>query len=129
MLTDIFAYRYADRPIWTEFREADRILLVQGFQLVAEQLFLTTKDIVASSPNINAWISLHNSLRRELGLDSLSPLIWGHENSKHPQEWGPRSAPQVCKTWLLEEFKPGQDADVFMKQRISFLELAFRDYK
>jgi len=129
MLTDIFAYRYADRPIWTEFRETDRVLLVQGFQLVSEQLFPLSKDIPPDLTNKDSWFRLHSGLCRELGLESLSPVRWGFEDSKHPAEWGLRSSTQVCKTWLLEEFKPGQNADMFMKERISFLELAFRDCK
>lgn len=129
MLTDIFSYRYAARPIWNEFRETDRALLVQGFQLVSEQLFPLSKDIPPNLTNKNAWLSLHSRLTRELGMESLSPLRWGFENSKHAEDWGPRSPTQVCKTWLLEEYKPTDNADKFMKERISFLELAFRDHK
>jgi len=129
MLTDIFAYRYANRPIWTNYCDADRILLVQGLQIVAEQLIPTSKGLSPDTTNQTAWVSLHNRLAREFGVESLSPLRWNSQHSRHPEEWGPRSAAQVCKTWLLEDFKHGKNADVFMKERISFVELAFRDHK
>lgn len=129
MLTDIFANRYADRPIWQWIKDSDKKLLVQGFQLVSEELFSLSKDIPPDKTNKNAWYSLHSRLCREFGLESLSPLRWGIEQSRHVQEWGTKTFDVICKTWLLESIKEGQDADVFMKQRISFFELAFRDYK
>lgn len=39
MLTDIFAYRYLEKPIWNNFDENARRLLVQAFRIVSEQLF------------------------------------------------------------------------------------------
>ena len=39
MLTEIFACRYLDVPLWEEFDENARRLLVQGFRIVSEQLF------------------------------------------------------------------------------------------
>lgn len=44
MLTDILANRYAERVIWRWVGEHDRILLVQGIRMVAEQLFPPSKD-------------------------------------------------------------------------------------
>ena len=127
MLTDIFAYRYADRPIWTEFRETDRILLVQGFRLVAEQLFPAGKDGKLDIPTKNVWDRIHSLVCMELGLVSLSPLHWSYYDSNKVHQFGNYTVDFVCKSWLLAEFTQGQDADVFMKARISFLEIAFRE--
>lgn len=127
MLTDIFAYRYADRPIWNEFREVDRVLLVQGFRMVSEQLFPADKNGTLDIPAKNAWNAIHSRLSMELGLESLSPLTWSFYNGNKIFQSGNYSVDRVCKTWLLAEFKQGQDAGVFMKERISFIELAFRE--
>ena len=127
MLTDIFAYRYAERPIWTEFRETDRVLLVQGFRLVAEQLFPAGKDGKLDVPTKTAWDRIHSNLCMELGLECLSPLNWNFYDSNKVHQYGAYTVVFVCKTWLLAELKPGQDPDVFMKSRISFFELAFRE--
>lgn len=127
MLTDIFAYRYADRPIWNDFREADRILLVQGFRMVSEHLFPAGADGKLDVPTKNAWDRIHSKLTMELGLESLAPLNWNFYDSNKVHRYGNYSVDFVCKTWLLADFKQGQDADEFMKTRISFLELAFRE--
>ena len=127
MLTDIFAYRYADRPIWNEFRGTDRVLLLQGFRIVSEQLFPAGKNGKMDVPTKNAWNDIHSKISMEIGLESLSPLCWDYRDSDNPNLWGAKTIDSVCKTWLLAEFKQGQDVDVFMKQRISFIELAFRE--
>ena len=38
MLTDIFAYRYIDRPIWSQYSELERRLLYQAFGIVKDAL-------------------------------------------------------------------------------------------
>ena len=38
MLTDIFANRYSERPISDSIRESDRVLLVQCFRNISEQV-------------------------------------------------------------------------------------------
>jgi hypothetical protein len=36
MLTDIFAHRYKDHAIWTEFSELERRLLIQIYNLIKQ---------------------------------------------------------------------------------------------
>lgn len=126
MLTDIFAYRYADRPIWTEFRETDRILLVQGFRMVSEQLFPPTADYVSSAVNTSAWNNIHSRLSMELGLERLE-IQSPYESNPFMSSSQPQSTVSLCKTWMFAGTEHRQDVDVFMKQRISFIELAFRE--
>lgn len=38
MLTDIFATRYADKPLWNSVGEVESALLVQSYRLIAEEL-------------------------------------------------------------------------------------------
>lgn len=126
MLTDIFATRYEDRPIWSEFRESDRILLVQGYRIVAEQLWSPGTDGKHDVPTIKAWTSLHNLLSMELGRESLAPLGWSFLDTTKKHQWGTYTMDFVCKTFMLEPFKQGANPDTHMKERISFIELAFR---
>ena len=127
MLTDIFAIRYADRPIWSEFREADRVLLVQGFRMVAEQLFPPNGKGVHEYPAKSSWSNIQSRLSMELGMESLSPLNWGYYNQQNLWMSGAYSMDHVCKTWMLSTYDGKQTADTFMKQRISFIELSFRE--
>jgi hypothetical protein len=127
MLTDIFAYRYADRPIWNEYRDTDSALLMQGYRMVSEQLFQPGKDGTLDMLTKRAWETIHSKLSMELGRESLSPLTWNYNNANKIHRYGSYSIDQVCKTWMLAEFKQGQNPDVFMKERISFIELAFRE--
>lgn len=129
MLTDIFAYRYAERQIWKEFREVDRVFLVQGFRMVSEQLFPPGADRKMDLPTKNAWDGIHSRLSMELGRESLSPLNWNFYDAKQIHQYGNYSIDFVCKTWMLAEFKQGQDPDAFMKERVSFIELAYRERK
>ena len=97
MLTDIFAYRYADRPIWNEFRESDRILLVQGFRMVSEQLFPAGKEGKFDIPTKNAWNVIHSKLSMELGRESLSPLTWSYYDANKVYQFGNFTIDFVCK--------------------------------
>ena len=126
MLTDIFSTRYGDRPIWTEFRDSDRILLVQGYRMVAEQLWPLGKDGKLDVPTTAEWKNAHSRLSMELGRESLAPLGWNFRDINGVHQWGTYTIDSVCKTFMLEPYKQGMDSDSFMKERISFVELAFR---
>ncbi len=126
MLTDIFAARYKDRSIWTEFRETDRILLVQAYRMVAEQLWPVGNDGKLDIPTTNAWKGVQNKLSIELGRESLAPLDGDYRNSNGLLQRSPHPIDVVCKTFMLEPYKSGANPDLHMKERISFIELAFR---
>ena len=118
MLTDIFASRYENRPIWTEFREADRMLLVQGFRVVAEQLFPPNKDGKFDAPTTAHWKSIHSRLSMELGRESLSPLSWNYTAPNGTYQWNSFTIDFVCKNFMLVPFKEG-DPDTHMKERVT----------
>ncbi|MDB5869320.1 MAG: hypothetical protein JWP96_1652, partial [Polaromonas sp.] len=128
MLTDIFAYRYAGRPIWNGFSENDRILLVQGFRMVSEQLFPEEANFEQKEISKSAWENIHSRLSMELGLERLiQPMHSNPYQTIHLFLKDPKSVVAVCKTWMLAGINEGQDADVFLKHRISCIELAFRE--
>jgi AbiJ N-terminal domain 4 len=124
MLTDIFADRYANRVIWPAFTETEVKLLMQGYLLV-EDIFPywdgSGKAVESAKEN---WKSIHDRLARELGLSELSPLSYSYmSGSQHV--WGPYSYDAVMKAFMTANF-PGGSADRFVKERLSFVELAFR---
>ncbi|WP_417684975.1 AbiJ-NTD4 domain-containing protein [Pseudidiomarina gelatinasegens] len=130
MLTDIFAYRYLDSPIWDSFDENARRLLVQGFRIVAEQLFPYYHANGNEKSEARAiWGGLNKKLAMELGLKDLSSPIYGYysdwNGNKH---WVSGSWPKitVCENFVLAEYDGSVTADQFVKERLSFIELAFR---
>lgn len=133
MLTDIFAYRYLENPIWGNFDENARRLLVQGFRIVAEQLFPYYNADGKEKPEAKAiWDGLNKKLAMELGLKDLSSPTYGYyaqwNGNKH---WtsGSWAKIKVCETFVLAEYDGSVPADQFIKERLSFIELAFRHRK
>jgi hypothetical protein len=123
-ITDIFARRYAKRPLWEAFGREDLALLVQCYRLIAEQLM--PPDLPDGKPNpvrAEKWKLVHDRLSMELGREFLSAshyeaTVMGHTN------WWPYSLEMVCKNFLQAPFE--SDPERFMKERLSLVELAFR---
>jgi len=130
MLTDIFADRYSSRVLWPKFTEVDSKLLNQCFRIVAEQLFpYWTADGKEDAKSKSKWTSLHNRLCAELGVDELSPRYYSFQtqwNGQPHTNSGTWSIDRVCKAYVCAPFDVRGTADQFFKERISFIELAFR---
>jgi AbiJ N-terminal domain 4 len=129
MLTDIFLNRYADVILWENFEERDGRFLVQAFRIVSEQLYpywtVEGKESVRAKGN---WEAIHDKLSMELGLEELSPRTY---------TWTPalrNGVPQVsfytldrlCRNFVVVPYDGSVPADRFMKERLSFFEIAFR---
>jgi hypothetical protein len=131
MLTDIFAYRYLDHPIWQAYTEVEQRLLNQAFGIVKEALPYYNsegKEIEANKPK---WKCLHDQLARELGIDELSQRYYSYtQKNALGQEWpvqGLWNWDYVCEQFVKARFPTGhRDPDRFIKERISFIELAMR---
>jgi hypothetical protein len=130
MLTDIFADRYHEAPLWKSFEESDRKLLVQAFRVVCEQLFPLSINGLVKPRNNEKWDSIHDKLSMELGLDDLSPRYFELKSTvrgnpaSQMHKW---TIDKVCKNFMHAGFENHLSADKFMKDRISFFELAFRE--
>lgn len=124
MLTDIFADRYANRVIWPAFTETEAKLLMQCYLLV-EDIFPywdgSGKAVESAKKN---WKSIHDRLARELGLSELSPLSYAYTAINNQYVSGAWSYDQVCKTFITTPYFGS--ADRYVKERLSFVELAFR---
>lgn len=129
MLTDIFADRYVNRVLWTSYSETEAKLLVQCFRMISEQLMPYWTDGKATETAKRKWKLLHDRLSMELGLDELAPRHYSYQTTimgKSHTQSGSWSTDKVCKDFVCAKYSPTIPPDGFMKERISFIELAFR---
>jgi hypothetical protein len=129
MLTDIFAERYSSRIIWDEFTEAESRLLIQSFRIVAEQLIPYYVNGKESSEGKAKWKAVHDRLSMELGVEELTPRFYSYQTTwmgKPFTQSGMRTYEDVCRTFVSAPYEDTMSPDRFMKERLSFVELAFR---
>ncbi|KVE23115.1 hypothetical protein WI93_20400 [Burkholderia vietnamiensis] len=132
MLTDIFARRYADFQIWTEYGDNESRLLQQCIAIAKEALPYPNSDNKLGEPQRAKWKSLHDRLARELGVAELSPRYtpykynWGGAeiNSTYTNEWV-----EMCAMFVTSPYYPlsHRTVDRYMKERLSLIELVMRD--
>lgn len=131
MLTDIFARRYENRPLFTKVEHPEHALFVQAYRIINEQIFPYYEyDKKINEKAKATWTSIHDRLTMELGLKELSARYYSYQG-----EWmgKPRTYSGwyemnlVCEKWITKAFTNDLDADVFIKRRLSFVELAFRE--
>ena len=125
MLTDIFARRYENVPMWQAFEEPSRRLIVQAFQLL-DQICPYYVGGNESEHGKAFWTRLHALLARELGLQELSPKVWSYYTAQKYWHSGTHAMITVCETWMLKPFDGSIPADRFIKERLSLVELGFR---
>ena len=117
MLTDIFSERYANRILWTAHSEPESRLFAQAFRLIGEQVIPSVWDGVADG----LWKSVHDRLAMELGLHELASR---YDRVINGLEFGARTYEAICKAFIGAPCSLSPDR--FIKDRISFVELAFR---
>src|ERR1017187_6815521 len=128
MLTDIFADRYVNRVIWSDYTETEKKLLIQCYRMV-EELFPYWVNGKAAEGAKKRWRSIHDRLSMELGLSELGPLAYSYQTTfnGNPQTVsGMHTLDQVCKGFVTTPYDGSVSADRFIKERLSFVELAFR---
>lgn len=131
MLTDIFANRYSSVPLWSSFQEADRRFLVQGFRIISERLFPYYQADGKENPLGKAhWKSIHDRLSMELGLPTLSSKHYSYNQTWQGQtttKWAEYTWEDMCKNYVYTPFDGKISADKYMKERVSLIEIAFRE--
>lgn len=130
MLTDIFAERYVKRILWEQCTETETKLLTQCFRIIAEQLipYYDAGGNVIDPAKVK-WKSLHDRLSMELGVEELSRRYYSYQTTmmgKAHTSSGLLTMNTVCKNFVCEKYTEAVSPDRFMKERISFVELAFR---
>src|SRR5258706_15432166 len=128
MFTYFFARRYEKPRMWETFCEEPRRLLVQGYQLLNDvcPYYLDGKE---SEHGKDFWRRIHDLVARELGLKELSPEGWGFYNQQNLWQGGRHTTVQMCETWMLEPFDGKISADRFIKERLSLVEIGFRQHE
>lgn len=129
MLTDIFVDRYLGRTLWEQCTEIETKLLNQCFRIVAEQLFPYWINGKESDSGKAKWTFLHERLSMELGVDELSPRYYSYQTTwmgKPYTQSGFWTMDKVCKSFVCANYDVNTSPDRFIKERLSFIELAFR---
>ncbi len=126
MLTDIFAHRYRDVPLWKAFDENARRLLVQGFRIVSEQLFSynNTGEVADGAKEI--WHLLNKQLAMELGLMDIAPSASGFYDRNNRWIGRTHTDEDICENFVCAKYDGSVPEDQFIKERLSFIELAFQ---
>lgn len=137
MLTDIFAERYKDRTIWNSVDSVETALLTQCFRVIAEQVMpLTFDNGKVCQEHLQIWKRIDRNLSMELGIECLNNAAFRNHSSTSANVlesslFDEVRVDQACRSFMRAPFQadwPHFDkADRFMKIRISFVELAFRE--
>ena len=131
MLTDVFFRRYEKRQMFDTVGPKEQALFVQAYRIVNEQIWSYFGWDKKVDEKVKAtWISLHDRLTMEIGVKELAPKYYSYQG-----EWmgkphtysGWNEMNSVVEQWLSLKFSDGLDPDVFVKRRLSFIELAFRE--
>ncbi len=130
MLNDIFTDRYSSITLWNTFTENDKKFLTQCFRIISEQLFPYWSNGKENTVSKRDWTSIHDNLCMELGLQELSPHYFTYNtnfNGVSSPVTSKFTIDNVCKNFVLMSYHNSYNADKFIKDRISFIELAFRE--
>lgn len=130
MLTDIFAYRYENRKIWAVLSAKEKRLINQTFRLIDEQI----QPYYDTQGNVSAvgkafWKDIHNRMATELGVKHLFQSWYSYQSTSNGKQttvsgsWGDNA---ICENWAHADLATNQDADNFIKERLSLVEMAFR---
>jgi AbiJ N-terminal domain 4 len=130
MLTDIFAYRYLEQPIWIQYTETEQRLLNQCFSIVKDALPYYSTEGKVIKANEEKWKLIHDKLASELGVSELSKRYYSYTGKNAFGNELPVSGwynwDIVCNGFVNAKYNSQIDADRFIKERISFVELALR---
>lgn len=112
--------------MWETFYEEHRRLLLQGYQLLND---ICPYYVDGRESGKDFWTRIHELLARELGVKELSPQSWGFYNPQ--QQWlsGQNTTVKMCETWMLTPFDGKIPADRFIKERLSLIEIGFREHE
>lgn len=130
VLTDIFADRYASAVIFSSYGAAEQKLLVQAFRMVEEQLFPYFDHQGKERADSKATYELLNQrLSMELGRTEISSKHYSYQTSFNGQattQWGTYTPLMMAKNFMFERPSHELLSDQHLKERLSYVELAFR---
>ncbi|MGQ0511868.1 MAG: AbiJ-NTD4 domain-containing protein [Betaproteobacteria bacterium] len=130
MLTDVFFRRYANRPMFSSVGQKESALFVQAYRIVNEQIWKYYGWEKKVDESVKAiWTEIHDRLSMEIGVKELSPKFYSYQtewNGKPYTNSGWNEMNYVVEQWMNFKFTDNLESDMFVKRRLSFIELAFR---
>ncbi|MBS1994694.1 MAG: hypothetical protein JSS86_00230 [Cyanobacteria bacterium SZAS LIN-2] len=130
MLTDVFFRRYASRTMFASVGQRESALFVQAYRIIDEQIWKYYGHDKKVNERVKAiWTSIHDLLSMEIGVKELSPKYYSYQTEwmgKPYTSSGWNEMNFVVEQWLNLKFTDGLDPDMFVKRRLSFIEIAFR---
>ena len=130
MLTDVFFRRYANRPMFKSVGQRESALFVQAYRIVDEQIWkYYGYDRKVDESVKKIWTDIHDRLAMEIGVKELSPKYYSYKTEHMGMSYtnsGQNNMNFVVERWLNLKFSDDLDPDMFVKRRLSFVELAFR---
>lgn len=110
--------------------QKESAFFVQAYRIVNEQIWkYYGHDQKVNESVKTIWTAIHDRLSMEIGVKELSRMYYSYQT-----EWMGKSYTKsgwydinlVVEQWLNTNFTDGLDPDMFVKRRLSFVELAFR---
>ncbi len=122
-ITDVFFRRYRGVPIAEYVSEDERRFLNQAVKLMGDRLWLAASDVpeVASEETEKQLKVIHDKLALELGVDFLSPQMF-----QYGATWQRFKTSNIIRNFMVQQPQANTDADAYLKDRLSLIELAFR---
>jgi hypothetical protein len=110
--------------------EGERAFFIQAFRIINEQIWSYYDSKRAVSENVKAiWTDIHDRLSMEIGVKELSSRYFSTQTQymgKAATNLTPYNVNTLVENWLNAKFSDDLDPDMFIKHRLSFVELAFR---
>jgi hypothetical protein len=131
MLTDTFASRYRNLPLWTVYTDVETRLLTQCFQILSQDLIpYWNIDHRPNEVTSLEWREINRLLSRELGVQSLSETHYWVDGARAGQRNAVAYSPvDVAKNYVLKVDQTVVDQpDLQIKNRISLIEIALRRF-
>ena len=122
-LTDIFARRYEDYPLITNYTEGERRFLFQAWTICRRDVLPLERGPGALREANQGYERAHTLLAHELGIPHLADPIGNSGNAFREFQ---RSYDQLCELFLTQGPSRGSGADIHFKIQLSLVELLFR---
>ncbi|WP_416884058.1 AbiJ-NTD4 domain-containing protein [Marivita sp.] len=129
MLTDIFAIRYENTPLFTHYSNREKRIFHQSFTILEEfhPYWKETDSQMKLSETF--WQELHKKVSNELGVRWLSdPYYKIHVGigEYRREETHKRPEIEICRNWITRGPTDSIDIDAFVKNRLSLVEVGLR---
>lgn len=133
MLTDVFFRRYEESELFIAFAEAERRFIGQAAQLLVDEVHPRNEGRYKKEGEDPATMGLfyaHSALSRELGVTRLTPKTFQYHfnlpNGNRMERTVPITVAMQTMNYLTAKFLDSYSPDLYIKQRISFIELALQ---